>query len=262
MGERHEVPATTLPQFVSALLGGLLAPLLAIALIVFFVFAIQGRQVDAGDGAEDPTVLERIKPVGMFVAIDPNAPHVERSEEEVYSQVCINCHAAGALGAPKHKDKAAWAERLAKGYDTLLLHAMKGFNKMPPRGNEPDLTDLEVARGMVYMTNAAGADYDVMLPREPEPTAEGLARGKVVYAADCVLCHDSGLTGAPKLTDRVAWQELVAEGKEYLYTAAIKGSFGGPAKGGNDKLSDADVKNAVDYMVEEAKQHFQGRPGI
>jgi cytochrome c5 len=75
----------------------------------------------------------------------------------------------------------------------------------------------------------------------------------VVYADNCASCHDTGMTGAQKLTDAKAWMPLLKEGKDYLYDAAINGSFGGPAKGGNLKLSDADTKLAVDYMVDQAK---------
>jgi hypothetical protein len=50
---------------------------------------------------------------------------------------------------------------------------------------------------------------------------------------------------------------LIKEGKDYLYNAAINGSFGGPAKGGNLKLSDADTRLAVDYMVDQAKSRLR-----
>ncbi|MGQ9686355.1 MAG: c-type cytochrome [Thiobacillaceae bacterium] len=259
MAEHLEMKKTTPQEFLLALVGGLFAPLIAIILIIVYIIGIQGNLVSAGSSeAEDRAVRERIQPFGIAMAIDPNAPRVERSGEQVYNEVCGSCHASGALGSPKFKDTAAWGKRIAQGYDTLLTHALKGFNKMPARGGDPDLTDLEVARGMVYMANAAGARFEAQLKKEPEPTPEVLARGKAVYASDCATCHDSGITGAQKLTDTVAWDGLIKQGKEYLYKAAIEGSFGGPARGGNDKLSDADVKAAVDYMVDEAKKAIAG----
>ena len=255
MGEHLEMKKTTPQEFLLALVGGLFAPLIAIILIIVYIMGIQGSHVDTGSSeAEDRAVRERIRPFGVSLAIDPNAPKVERSGEQVYNEVCGSCHAAGALGSPKFKDSAAWSKRIAQGYDTLLTHAIKGFNKMPARGGDPDLTDLEVARGVVYMTNAAGAQFEAVLKKEPEPTVEILARGKAIYASDCAACHDTGVTGAQKLTDTAAWTTLIKQGKEYLYKAAIEGSFGGPPRGGNDKLSDADVKAAVDYMVDEAKK--------
>lgn len=254
MGEHHEMKKTTPQDFLLALVGGLFAPLIAIIMIIVYIVGIQGTQVDAEAAeAQDKAVRERIQPFGVSLAIDPKAPRVERSGEHVYVEICSSCHETGALGSPKFKDKEAWGKRISKGYDTLLTHALKGFNKMPARGGDPDLSDLEVARALVHMANAAGASFQPVLQKEPEPTAAELARGKAVYASDCASCHDTGVTGAQKLTDAAAWSELLKEGKEALYKKAIEGSFGGPAKGGNDKLSDADVRAAVDYMVEEAK---------
>ncbi len=255
MAEHHEMKKTTPQEFLLALVGGLFAPLIAIILIIVYVMGIQEGLVKTGSSeAEDRAIRERIQPFGVALAVDPNAPRVERSGEQVYNEVCSACHGTGALGAPKFKDAAAWGKRIAQGYDTLLTHAIKGFNKMPARGGDPDLTDLEVARSVVYMTNAVGANFEAVLKKEPEPTPEILARGQAVYAQVCARCHDTGLTGAQKLTDTAAWDTLIKQGKEYLYKAAIEGTLGGPARGGNDKLSDADVKAAVDYMVDEAKK--------
>lgn len=254
MAEHHEMTKTTPMEFLSALLGGLFAPLLAIALIVGLVVSIQARQVDKDTTAAiDKANRERIQPIGQSLAIDPNVPHVDMTGEQVFNNVCTNCHGSGALGSPKFKDKALWAPRIAKGWDTLLQHAMNGFNKMPARGGEPDLTDLEVARAIAYMANAAGAKFEPVLMKEVEPTAAQLTQGKKVYGENCASCHDTGITGAQKLSDTKAWEGLIKQGKKYLYGAAINGTFGGPAKGGNDKLSDEDTRDAVDYMVNEAK---------
>lgn len=257
MSDHHEMTKTTPMDFAKATLGGLFAPGLAIFLIVMLVVGIQshmGKQ-DNGEVA-DKAVRERIAPFGVSLAVDPNKPHVDMTGEQVYNEVCTNCHGSGALGSPKFKDAGAWGKRIAQGWPTLLEHAMKGFNKMPARGGEPDLTDLEVARGIAYMTNAAGAKFEPVLKKESVPTENELARGKVVYAENCASCHDTGVTGAQKLTDVQAWEPLLKQGKDYLYTAAIKGTFGGPAKGGNEKLSDADTRMAVDYMAEQAKANI------
>ncbi len=254
MSDHIEMTKTTPKDFLLATLGGLFAPGLAIFLIVMLVLGVQARMgtPDAAPAA-DKAVRERIQSFGVSVAVDPNAPRVERSGEVVYTEVCSGCHGSGALGAPRFKEKADWAKRIGSGYDTLLDHALKGFNKMPSRGGDPDLSDMEVARGIVHMANAAGANFQPTLKKEPEPSAADLARGKGVYADNCASCHDTGVTGAQKLNDVQAWKPLLKEGKAFLYNAAIHGSFGGPAKGGNEKLSDADAKVAVDYMVAEAR---------
>ncbi len=254
MSDHIEMTKTTPKDFLLATLGGLFAPGLAIFLIVMLVVGVQSRMgTPDATPMVDKAVRERIQPFGVSLAVDPNAPRVERTGEAVYAEVCAGCHDSGALGSPKFKEKADWAKRIGAGYETLLDHALKGFNKMPARGGDPDLSDLEVARGIVHMTNAAGANFQAVLKREVEPSAAELARGKMVYAENCASCHDDGVTGAQKLSDAAAWAPLLKEGKDYLYNAAINGSFGGPAKGGNDKLSDADTRMAVDYMVAEVK---------
>jgi cytochrome c5 len=254
MSDLHQMTKTTPKDFLTATLGGLFAPGLTIFMIVMLFLGIQKNmgQPDT-EPVADQIVRERIKPFGQSLAIDPNAPKVELTGTQVYTEVCGGCHESGALDSPKFKEKADWGKRIAQGYPTLLEHALKGYNKMPARGGDPELSDLEVARGVVYMTNAAGANFEAILKKEVEPTAAELARGKTVYVDNCAYCHDSGLTGAQKLGDAQAWKPLLKEGKDYLYNAAINGSFGGPAKGGNTKLSDADTRLAVDYMVAEAK---------
>lgn len=83
------------------------------------------------------------------------------------------------------------------------------------------------------------------------------ADGKAVYEASCKICHATGVMGAPKLGDKGAWAARLAAGIAPLEKNAINGFTGKtgsmPPKGGNAKLSDADVKHAVAYMVNAAK---------
>ena len=254
MSDHQQLTKTTPKDFIAATLGGLFAPGLTIFMIVMLFLGIQYNMGETDPAPlADKAVRERVQPFGVSLAVDPNVVKVEFTGEQVYNEVCAGCHASGALGSPKFKENADWGKRIGQGYETLLSHAIKGFNKMPARGGDPDLTDMEVARGVVYMTNAAGANFQAMLKKEVEPTAAELANGQSVYAENCASCHNTGMTGAQKLTDAQAWIPLIKEGKDYLYNAAINGSFGGPAKGGNLKLSDADTKLAVDYMVAQAK---------
>ena len=81
------------------------------------------------------------------------------------------------------------------------------------------------------------------------------ASGADVYKGACAVCHDSGVGGAPKLSDKNDWVPRIKQGKETLYTVSIKGKPGTAmmAKGGRTDLSDADVKAAADFMVDKAK---------
>jgi cytochrome c5 len=75
------------------------------------------------------------------------------------------------------------------------------------------------------------------------------------YKGTCFACHDTGVSGAPKLGDKTAWAPRIKQGVNALYNSALHGKPGTAmvAKGGNASLSDADVKAIVDYMVSKAK---------
>ena len=77
--------------------------------------------------------------------------------------------------------------------------------------------------------------------------------GPEVYQAVCSACHDSGIAGAPKLSNTDEWSSRLSEqGKDQLYSRAINGYKGMPAKGGNPALSDQEVKNAVDHILSKS----------
>jgi cytochrome c5 len=271
----------TKPQeVIISVIAGLFAPLIAIFLVVQLILGIQSKHVDTDSSAAANAAVEaRIKPFATLVALDASAPKVEQTGEQVFNAVCTACHTPGALGAPKFKSVSDWAPRIKEGYQTLIKHALEGYNgKMPPRGGNPDLSDLEVERAVAYMADAAGAKFT---PPEPAPAAAAPAAGAAPAAAGatpaagaaaapgpmtnasgkgeatfkqvCSVCHMAGVAGAPKFGDKAAWAPRIATGMDKLYNAALHGLNAMPAKGGNSALSDADVKAAVDYMVSKAK---------
>lgn len=75
--------------------------------------------------------------------------------------------------------------------------------------------------------------------------------GKEIYTKSCALCH-SALS--PKLVgDKAAWEPRLKQGNEVLVATVIKGKGAMPPKGGNAKLSEPDIKAAVEYMVSAIK---------
>ncbi len=79
------------------------------------------------------------------------------------------------------------------------------------------------------------------------------ADGEKIYKKNCKMCHASGMMGAPKLGDTAVWADRIAQGNDTLYNHAINGIGKMKPKGGKKKLSDDDVKAAVDYMVTHSK---------
>ncbi len=77
--------------------------------------------------------------------------------------------------------------------------------------------------------------------------------GKPVYDKACVVCHGSGVAGAPRFGNAQDWSARITKGKAALYKVALEGNLKGmPPRGGRSDLSDAEVRAAVDYMVAAA----------
>ncbi|OGB24996.1 MAG: hypothetical protein A3I66_03130 [Burkholderiales bacterium RIFCSPLOWO2_02_FULL_57_36] len=81
-----------------------------------------------------------------------------------------------------------------------------------------------------------------------------LAKGRAIWLDTCKACHAAGFADAPPVHDKEAWRPRLAKGKKVLQQHALNGFFGPqstmmPPRGGNGKLSDDEVKAAVDYMI-------------
>lgn len=259
MADSHIKMAQTTPQeVIIAVVAGLLAPLLAIVLIVLLVLGIQKEhKPDTSSEAAQQATVSRIQPFAQLAALDASAPKVEKSGQEVYDTACTACHAAGALGAPKFENKGDWGPRIGKGYDTLIKNATEGFNQMPARGGNGDLSDIEIARAVAYMANSGGASFKAPEAEAATPAAAAgskpdPAKGKLVFSTNCAVCHATGVAGAPKVGDKAAWSARISQGFETLHNNALNGIRGMPAKGGNAGLPDADLVNAVGYLFTEA----------
>jgi cytochrome c5 len=146
-------------------------------------------------GATEAQVLSRIKPVGEVTLAGATSPRASMSGEQVFQAVCKTCHEPGIAGAPKVGDKAAWAGPIKKGYETLVQHALNGFQEagkvMPPRGGNPDLSDVEVERALVYMANRSGANF-----KEPAATTTAAA-GPAAAPAVAAPAPAGAATAAP-----------------------------------------------------------------
>jgi len=78
--------------------------------------------------------------------------------------------------------------------------------------------------------------------------------GKATYDKSCAMCHATDAMGAPAVGDKETWAALLEkEGLDGIYKNAITGKGGMPPKGGAMQLSDEQVKEVVDYMLEESK---------
>lgn len=78
--------------------------------------------------------------------------------------------------------------------------------------------------------------------------------GEDIYNTNCMACHTTGAAGAPKIGDAGDWGSRVdARGIETVYTNAINGYNGMPAKGLCMSCSDDEIKATVDYILENSQ---------
>jgi len=106
-----------------------------------------------------------------------------------------------------------------------------------------------------------------VMPRFDDPH---LAEGRSVWMGTCRKCHLMGVAGAPAVTNFTEWDQRIAKGKEALYHSALNGIKGPdgkyrmPPHGGNRRLTDDQVRSAVDYKVaaiEELQREAQQEGG-
>jgi cytochrome c5 len=274
--EEHHSPIQTPRQLIVAVVLAFVVPIAIIVLLTQFLTV--GIKLDPDSPLmTDEYVAERLRPVGQLVVADAKVgAQAAKSGEEVTKAVCAACHATGALNAPKIGDSAAWGKVAAQGLEKLTEHAIKGIRQMPARGGNPSLSDLEVARAIVYMANQSGQNLKepaapaeaktdeakaaapavaatAPAPASASPAASATLDGKAIYEKNCAACHMTGAANAPKAGDKVAWEPRLKASMDTLHEHAIKGKGAMPPKGGNASLSDAEVKAAVNYLVGLAK---------
>ena len=282
--EAHTGPIKTPQQLLAAVFFSFVIPIFGIIGLVYFVTS--GNKPASGADTSAKAVAERIHKVGAVEIRDAN--RALKSGEEVYNAQCVACHAAGVAGSPKFGDTAAWAPRIATGFDSLWNSALKGKGAMGAQGGG-DYEDTEIGRAVVYMTSAAGGKF--LEPAAPAPAAAvadamsaapaaappadvvaALAAakapvtdaapasvvktsagvGEALYKQACVACHAAGIAGSPKFGDKEAWAPRIKTGLDMLTVSVIKGKGAMPPKGGST-ASDGDIRAAVEYMVNAAK---------
>ena len=278
--EAHTGPIKTPKQLLAAVFFSFVVPIFAIIGLVYYVTSANKPAAGAVDTQK--ALAQRIQKIGAVEIRDAN--RVLKTGEEVYKAQCVACHAAGAAGAPKFGDTAAWAPRIQTGYEALWNSALKGKGAMGAQGGG-DYEDLEIGRAVVYMTTAGGGKFaepvapaaapvaDATAPAAPSaavvaalaaantPTAAPAAAvkvaasagaGEALYKQACVACHAAGVAGSPKFGDKAAWAPRIKTGLDMLTTSVIKGKGAMPPKGGS-AASDADIRAAVEFMVNAAK---------
>lgn len=94
------------------------------AIPIILLLALATMLHGCGDDAK-PAVTSSIASIAT-----PSDPALA----QIYANSCQLCHANPAANAPLTGDRKAWEPRIQQGADTLLDHAINGYNGMPPMG--------------------------------------------------------------------------------------------------------------------------------
>lgn len=186
---------------------------------------------------------------------DASAQGVERSGKEVVGAVCAKCHATGANGAPKIGDRKAWTPLASRGLSSLSESALKGIRNMPAHGGDAALSDIEIERAITYMVNQSGGKW---APPVSGSTPAVERRGEQIVKAQCGKCHQTGVSGAPKIGDQNAWIPRLKRGVDYLVRSAINGHGPMPPRGGIADLTDSELRGAIIYMFNPGQVSGKG----
>ncbi len=142
--------------------------------LILFAMHLYAHHPPPQNPAERQEVEARIAPVGAVYAGDTGRAALLAAQEAakkaaeaqvayggtldgktIFGNLCQTCHTNAATGAPLITDKAAWAPRVAQGLDTLLKHAIEGYQGskglMPAKGGNPSLTDAQVKATVEWM---------------------------------------------------------------------------------------------------------------
>ncbi|NWG53031.1 MAG: cytochrome-c oxidase, cbb3-type subunit III [Hydrogenophilaceae bacterium] len=131
--------------------------------------------------------------------------------EAAFGDNCATCHGAGGAGAPGYPSLAdnvwIWGGTLADIEHTITVgvrsgHPQARFSQMPAFGRDGLLAPRQIADVTEYVLSLSEAR------RRAAPDAAAAARGAIVYAEQCAICHGANAAGdraqgAPSLVDDI-----------------------------------------------------------
>jgi S-disulfanyl-L-cysteine oxidoreductase SoxD len=103
------------------------------------------------------------------------------------------------------------------------------------------------------LTDSANQAISVERSLPKVENAATSSAGQTIYETSCVACHGNPAIGAPVVGDKEAWVNVTKKGLEQVYHYGINGINSMPPKGGNMGLTDDQMKEAINYMIDSSK---------
>ena len=289
----HESPVKTPGQLIAVIIASFAIPIILIVLFANYANHAfrSGAGTDALSDEQVAARIAPLAQVDVKDANAPRTYKTGEAVYKAVCVTCHGTGAAGAPKFGNKDDWAPRiSQGLDTLLKTAL--AGKGAMP-PRGGTSPDdVSDYEIARAIVYMANNDGANFPepaapaanaaqpasgaaasgadasnaqaaaamaaiAAIPKAGEKPAAAAApagadAGKALYTSTCQACHAAGVLGAPKFGSKEDWAPRLKDSMDTVYNYALHGKGAMPPKGGSN-ASDADVKAAVDYMVNSAK---------
>ncbi|WGY68560.1 cytochrome c5 family protein [Burkholderia cepacia] len=289
----HESPVKTPGQLIAVIIASFAIPIILIVLFANYANHAfrSGAGTDALSDEQVAARIAPLAKVDVKDANAPRTYKTGEEVYKAVCVTCHGTGAAGAPKFGNKDDWAPRISQGFDTLLKTAL-AGKGAMP-PRGGTSPDdVSDYEIARAIVYMANNDGANFPepaapaanaapaagaaasgadasnaqaaaamaaiAAIPKAGEAPAAALAgadaatAGKALYSSTCVACHGAGVLGAPKFGSKEDWAPRLKDSMDTVYNYALHGKGAMPPKGGST-ASDADVKAAVDYMVNASK---------
>ncbi|MCA8021249.1 c-type cytochrome [Burkholderia metallica] len=289
----HESPVKTPGQLIAVIIASFAIPIILIVLFANYANHAfrSGAGTDALSDEQVAARIAPLAQVDVKDANAPRTYKTGEEVYKAVCVTCHGTGAAGAPKFGNKDDWAPRISQGFDTLLKTAL-AGKGAMP-PRGGTSPgDVSDYEIARAIVYMANNDGANFPepaapaanaaqpasgaaasgadasnaqaaaamaaiAAIPKAGEKAAAAAApagadAGKALYTSTCQACHAAGVLGAPKFGSKEDWAPRLKDSMDTVYNYALHGKGAMPPKGGSN-ASDADVKAAVDYMVNSAK---------
>ena len=203
----------------------------------------------------------------------PHQAPLSLTDDEVYavSAYILNINEMKIDGEPVDDEYVLDREKFLK----IVMPNVDGFEpdingpKGPDNAREYFNNPLNYGNGVRCMKDCfegepevarigfALTDFSPPLSSEktlPEVTDAGPVHpGQATYDSSCKVCHETDAMGAPAVGDKAAWAAALEKGIDQVYHNAINGINGMPPKGGAMDLTDAQMNEVVDYMLDASK---------
>lgn len=289
--EAHTGPIKTPKQLLAAVFFSFVVPIFAIIGLVYYVTSANKPAAGAVDS--EKALAQRIQRIGSVEIRDANrvlktgeevykaqcvachaagaagapkfgdasawAPRIKTGFDALWNSALKGKGAMGAQGGGDFED-------IEVGRAVVYMTAAAGGKfaepAAPVAAAAPDAAAPAAppAAAGTPMAVAPAATAPVAVVAAAAPAAPVAAvkvaasggAGEALYKQVCVACHAAGVAGSPKFGDKAAWAPRIKTGLDMLTANAIKGKGAMPPKGGS-AASDADIRSAVEYMVNAAK---------